>query len=1126
MRLPSFLGLLCLFPLTVGAACPITGGLPPQMQADLLNGLYEEGIHLSAFAEDAACTLRETPDHPNRDILRYRLADAYQRLGNTEQALETYQAFLRAQPEDATLRRQALMEVLELQMARKQYDEVLTTSDQLLAAEPEPAQAARAWFLSGKSRYLQAAQTEKAEWYQEAIQRLEQARPLEADPQQERQTLLGWAWYALDNPTFAEQAWRAELNTLENDPEAASRLFGLAVKQEQQQRPQQAIRLYEELTTRHPEAPEAVKASFRKAETRYRATLSQSGTQGIPPEASDQLVADYEAYLATGDAEFASTAQLRLGTLRELRGELGSALAAYEAYLTSEAGRNDEALRFRVAHLYRKNEQPQQALKQFQAYLESGAPEHRADAFYAIGVLQQEQGNTPAAITAYEQAREDTAYQNRPELRQLLLGLYLQVGDSAGQQRLLEEQATADNASVEDRQQSQFQLITLLHQRDDCTGVLKRLTDLPDDHPQRAELLFMRGDCHFRQKQWEPAVADLLPLRGQAPHARESFRMRLTAFRELERWVDVAEEMRLALEQKADVLTGDDFRLWIEALKKTEQWEQADATYQFWQRLAPVTFSNPQLLLEWTEVLERLDQPERLERHYKDLLRIAEKPEVQKDIIRRLAGLYSQSGRYDLLAQLYEYELLPLQKTEEEQRQTYYTLAELCLEQLTASGCAEIWLKKTDAGGTSELELSAAWTLSQLEERAGQNDAALKRLQDLASRPLPELWAARVHFRVGVLHQKKMQWTEAVAAYEKVVATQVKTEPAPELRKEAEAQLQAIQQNQSDQELQALIDQQDWPGVTARLRADFQSGKRERTPTSTRLLLDAEIQSENWEGVSETIRTEVEAGRMKLDEALLQTLVFAENQKTGKARSEGVLGAYALFEEKNPEQAGTVPMLLEQAQAAESLGGRRKAKALYEQALEKTGAEDLPLSLSIGAQLERLYEDEGYTQGKAELYDTLYRLLEKESGQANTRRGYAVKLAMLLQSEFKRNDLALEWYGKADEGGVSDQELFGVLSAAALESQMEKLDAARRRLQEASRRDLPQTSPYYVQLHFQLAQVLQMQEQWQPALEQYQRVLQAPESAVNQSYQANAGQRAKEIESYLNELKKTAPEKS
>ncbi len=1097
------------------------------MQAELLNGLYDEGIHLSAFAEDAACTLRENPEHPNREILQYRLADAYQQMGYAEKALEAYQAFLQGQPQDAALRHQARMQVMEMQMARKDYDAVLASSAQLLKDQPPSSLRARAWFLSGKSRYLQAAQAADLAQYQDAIQRLEQARPLEAPAEQERKTLLGWSWFALDNPTFAEQAWRAEFNEAENDSAVAERLQGLAVKQAQQERPREAIRLYDEITTRHAETPEATKAMFRKAEARYRLLLSQNGNQSLPPEASEPLIADYEAYLATGDSEFAATAHLRLGTLRELREEWEPALAAYEAYLASELGENDSALRFRVAHLYRKNQQPQQALEQFQAYLASGATEHRADAFYAVGVLQQQQENPAAAIKAYEQARQDPAYQNRVDLRQLLLGLYIQVGDAAGQQRLLEEQASADNATEADREQSQYQLAVLLHERDDCAGVQQRLADIPEAHPQRAELLFLRGDCRFRQKQWEPAVQDLLPIRGLAPHARQSFRMRLVAFRELERWADVAEEMRLALEQESDVLSGDDFRLWIEALKQTRQWEQADATYQFWQRLAPVTFSNPQLLLEWAQVLEQLNQPERLERHYKDLLRLAEDPEVQKDIIRRLADLYSQSGRYDLLAQLYEYELLPLQKTPEEQRQTHYTLAELCLEHLTASGCAEIWLKKTDSGGISELELSAAWTLSQLQERAGQDEAALEQLQNLAARELPELWVARVQFRMGALHQKKMRWDAASAAYEQVVATQVETAPAPNLRSEAETQLQAIRQNQSDQELQALIDQQDWVGVVTRLREDFTSGKRERTPASIRLLLDAEIQSENWAGVSETIRAEVEAGRMKLDEALFQNLLFAEQQKTGKARSEGVLGAYALYEAQNPEQAGTVPMLLEQAKEVEAVGGRRKAKALYEQALAKTGADDLRLSLFIASQLERLYEDEGYTQGKAELYDTLYTLLEKEPAQASVRRQYGLQLALLLQNKLNRKDLALAWYEKVDEGGVSDQELFAVLSASVLESQAEKLDAARLRLQETVRRDIPKSSRYYVELHFQLAQVLQMQEQWEAALQQYQVVVQAPESASTQGFQANARQRAQEIENYLNELKKAAaPEKS
>jgi hypothetical protein len=124
----------------------------------------------------------------------------------------------------------------------------------------------------------------------------------------------------------------------------------------------------------------------------------------------------------------------------------------------------------------------------------------------------------------------------------------------------------------------------------------------------------------------------------------------------------------------------------------------------------------------------------------------------------------------------------------------------------------------------------------------------------------------------------------------------------------------------------------------------------------------------------------------------------------------------------------------------------------------------------------------------------------------------------LLLNDLKREKLGMAWMEKVDEGGTSDEELYAVLGMVSFEIQQQKLDDAGGRLRKTINRDVAETSPYFPQLHFQYAEVLQRKEEWKLALEQYRLVLKAPENANSQAYRATAKQRADEIQAYLDSL--------
>ncbi len=64
-------------------------------------------------------------------------------------------------------------------------------------------------------------------------------------------------------------------------------------------------------------------------------------------------------------------------------------------------------------------------------------------------------------------------------------------------------------------------------------------------------------------------------------------------------------------------------------------------------------------------------------------------------------------------------------------------------------------------------------------------------------------------------------------------------------------------------------------------------------------------------------------------------LLYAEQQKKGKSKWEGILAAYAALSKYKKSSSDTILALLDQGEAAEKLGGRRRAKGYYEKALKK-----------------------------------------------------------------------------------------------------------------------------------------------------------------------------------------------
>ena len=139
--------------------------------------------------------------------------------------------------------------------------------------------------------------------------------------------------------------------------------------------------------------------------------------------------------------------------------------------------------------------------------------------------------------------------------------------------------------------------------------------------------------------------------------------------------------------------------------------------------------------------------------------------------------------------------------------------------------------------------------------------------------------------------------------------------------------------------------------------------------------LKNKIQKKQWMAVTTQIYADVKAGKRKLDQVNFDILLYAEKNKKGRKKWEGTLAAYAFLAKFSKKRAATVEALLDQGEAAEKLGGRRRAKGYYEKALKKIPSKNIEQLLYFVSLLERLYLHEKNHPSLVGVYEKAYQAL-------------------------------------------------------------------------------------------------------------------------------------------------------
>ena len=255
-----------------------------------------------------------------------------------------------------------------------------------------------------------------------------------------------------------------------------------------------------------------------------------------------------------------------------------------------------------------------------------------------------------------------------------------------------------------------------------------------------------------------------------------------------------------------------------------------------------------------------------------------------------------------------------------------------------------------------------------------------------------------------------------------------------------------------------------------------------------------------------------------MDDANFELLLYAENQKSGSKKYNGILDAYALLATFHKNKTVTVKALIDQGYAAEKLGGFRRAKGYYRKALIKTPDKNIKLVLQLTGELKRLYERSKDYKSLVRTYKRAYSALKKSSLPKKEYRTYAYLIGYHQSTHLKQNNKARIWLMRSDGGGSTSQELQAVFWVAKLDREANKPEMAIKRLKELAGRKIPKNSSLYVQIHFELGTLYHFKEKWKSALRHYVLASKARAPKSLKQFQKAAKEKAQEIDNYLKSI--------
>ena len=892
------------------------------------------------------------------------------------------------------------------------------------------------------------------------------------------------------------------------------------------------------IETKKPEkAIETFKKYLKSGKGKYAVEIQiRLGYLYIETKQPKKAVEIFNKYLASGDTEHLAEIQIRLGYLYIDTIQPKKAIKIFEKYLSGKDTEHVAEIQIRLGYLYIENKQQKKAIKIFEKYLASGVTEHSASIQQRLAYLYVETKQNFLAISLLEQVRKHPDYQQNPELLQTLMVLYRETVSKEKYVQFLLSVRSDPKLDDQVRHGFQTQLLFTYFDQNKCEELIAEINGKPgylqkskNTNPEEWQhLQYLKSSCLLETKKWEEARIVSRNILESEKYRQQAIQILLESHKQLQDWKAITWEFQEIYDRKSPAMTISYFQLWIFAAQRRtdfQRLERIKIIAERWKKAFPEDTQNlTQLNLyissarlqdltaqeNWTGVSTFLRSEYKAgniplnEQYFPQLLFAEQKLGNWGGVLSAYAllrthdqqradnldALISQAkaaeklGKKELSISFYRKALKVKPQTEKDKRKQDE------IRKFLAQGAFQQWIEKAEwSKVTKAIHQQVRAKKRILDE---QNFELLIYAENQKTGNKKYNGILEAYALLAIYNNKKTKTIEANIVQAKAAENAGKKELSLNFYRQA---LKIKPLNETDKSRQAEI------------RKFLEQSAFQKM-----------IDQKEWSKVTKTIHKEVRAKKKVLDENNFKMLLFAENKKSGSAKYNGILNAYALMANYDKKKTLTVEALIDQGYAAEKLGGYKRAKGYYRSALKKVPDKNVNLVLQLVEELTRLYERSKDYKALVRTYKRAYSVLKKSSRPKKEYQTYAYLIGYHQSSQLKQTSKARIWMLRADGGGSSNQELQAAFWVAQLDREANKTDKALKRLKELAGRKIPKNSSIYIQIHFELGTLYHFKEQWKSALRHYRLVAKARAPSELKQFQNAAIQKAKEIDNYLKSI--------
>ena len=1150
----------------VSAQC-WTSDLSEEEQLAVARETYADGLY-SASIETAKCYLNQFKESAAREEIFYLRVKALRKGGDIQASIKAFDEMKENFPSSISYLDDEVLQRAIILIRTGKYPLAIKTLNSLLKDYPisklrDEANYWLGYVTSINAELLRKKNKELAfQKYKNSIQFFKNSDPtkLAQSQRQERLYLTGRAWWFLDDIHKTEDVWQEYLKQSTSiKPEKALNIkHQLASKFQLVKKYEQAEKWFELIVTDHPNSKLASGSTFWRAEMAYNASLQRTGTADLGPKLVNHLVNNYKIYLAKKDKKYLPLTFYRIGVLGQ-KHQPKESIVAFQQYLSTKDKTYASEVQYRLAYLFIESNQLKKAIETFSTYLSTKDKTYADDSQYRLGYLYIETKKPKKAIETFNKYLKNGKGRHVVETQIRLGYLYIENKQLKKAIKTFEKYlASDDTLHVAEIQIRLGYLYVDTKQPKKAIKIFEKYLSSKDiDHVKEVQIRL--GYLYIENKQLKKAIKifEKYLASDETEHSL-SIQLRL-AFLYAETKqnflaISLLEQVRLKTDyQNNPELLETLMVLYRETVSK-------DKFVQFLLSIKVNTKLNAhlrhrfqtQLLLTYFEqnkckklILEINDKPGYLQKskntnpeewqhlqYIKSSCLLETKKWKEARIVSRKildSDKYREQAIQILLEshkQLKDWKAITWEFQEIYDRKS---------PKMTIP-YFQLWLfaaqRRTDFRRLERIQIIAErWKSAFPEDKQNMTEINLlissQRLRELTAQ---ENWKGisnfiRSEYKAGNISLDKQYFTQLLYAEKKLDNWGGILSVYALLREH---------DPQRTYNLDALIDQAE---------AAEKLGKKELSISFYRKALKLKPQTErdkikqdeirkylaqgslqkwiekgDWTKITKAIHKEVREKKRILDEQNFELLIYAENKKSGSKRYNGILDAYALMAKYNKAKTQTIEALIAQGYAAEKLGGYKRAKGYYRNALKKVPDKNVNLVLQLVGELTRLYERSKDYKSLINTYERAYKVLKKSSQHKKEHLTYAYLIGYHQSSNLKQTKKARIWMMRADGGGISSQELQASFWVAQLDREANKTNKALKRLKELADRKIEVNSSMYVQIHFELGTLYHSKEKWKSALYHYRIVAKASVPAELKQFQNTAMQKAKEIEKYLKSI--------